>query len=115
MLESELPADLSESITISLDHSTVKIYFRAILFYSFYYHLSVLPVSVRIHYVFLTTYRKSIFSCVTLFFIAKVNSESGIGLSYWPARLRRVEGLYDNPMPEATCISPSQGLRIWLM
>jgi hypothetical protein len=32
---------------------------------------------------------------------------------FWPARLQRLTGRYDNPMPEST-ISPSQGLRIWL-
>ncbi len=35
----------------------------------------------------------------------------GTGLS--SARLHRLAGLYDSPMPEST-ISPSQGLRIWL-
>ncbi len=30
----------------------------------------------------------------------------------WPARLRRLAGRYDNPMPVLT-VSPSQGLRIW--
>ncbi len=39
--------------------------------------------------------------------------DSGIGLSYRPARLHRLAGRYDNPMSEST-ISPSQGLRIWL-
>jgi hypothetical protein len=33
----------------------------------------------------------------------KVNS--GIGLSYWPARRNRPAGRYDNPIPEST-ISP---------
>jgi len=42
--------------------------------------------------------------------------DSGIGLSYRPARLHRLRlaGWYDNPMPEST-LSPSQGLRIWLL
>jgi len=35
--------------------------------------------------------------------------DSGIGVSYRPAKLHRLEGRYDNPMPEST-ISPSQGL-----
>ncbi len=34
---------------------------------------------------------------------------SGIGLPYRPARVHRLEGRYDNPMPEST-ISPIQGL-----
>ncbi len=42
----------------------------------------------------------------------KVNS--GIELSYRPARLHRLAGRYDNPTPEST-ISPSQGLWIWLL
>ncbi len=33
----------------------------------------------------------------------KVNS--GIGLSYWPARLHGLTGQYDNPMPELTLSS----------
>ncbi len=37
----------------------------------------------------------------------KVNS--GIGLSHQSARLHRLAGRYENPMPEST-ISPSQGL-----
>ncbi len=40
--------------------------------------------------------------------------DSGIGLSYRPARLQRLAGRYINPMPEAT-IYPSEGIRIWLM
>ncbi len=40
--------------------------------------------------------------------------DSGIGLSYRPAMLHRLEGWYDNPLPEST-ISPSQGLRIMLL
>jgi hypothetical protein len=36
--------------------------------------------------------------------------DSGIGfLSYRPARLHRLAGRYDNPMPESA-LSPSQGL-----
>jgi hypothetical protein len=38
--------------------------------------------------------------------------DSGIGLSYRPARLHRMEGCYDNTMQDST-ISNSQGLRIW--
>jgi hypothetical protein len=34
-------------------------------------------------------------------------------LSYRPARLHRLAGRYDNPLPKWT-LSPSQGLRIWL-
>jgi hypothetical protein len=39
--------------------------------------------------------------------------DSGIGLSYRPARLHRLASRYNNPMPEST-ISPIQGLWIWL-
>ncbi len=35
--------------------------------------------------------------------------DSGIGLSYRPAKLHRLAGRYDNPMPEST-ISPIQEL-----
>jgi hypothetical protein len=35
------------------------------------------------------------------------NVNSGIRLSYWPARLCGLAGRYDNPMPELT-LSPSQ-------
>ncbi len=38
----------------------------------------------------------------------------GIELSYLPANLCSLAGRHDNPMPEST-ISPSQGLRIWLL
>jgi hypothetical protein len=38
----------------------------------------------------------------------------GVGLLYWPARLHRMAGRYDNPMPWLT-LSFSQGLRIWLL
>ncbi len=38
---------------------------------------------------------------------------SGIGLSYRPARLPRLAGRYDNPLPDST-ISLIQGLWIWL-
>ncbi len=44
----------------------------------------------------------------------RVIVDSGMGLlSYRPARLHRLAGRYENPMPEST-ISPSQGLRIGL-
>jgi hypothetical protein len=36
--------------------------------------------------------------------------DSGIGLSHRPARLHRLAGRYDNPMPESA-IFPSRGLR----
>jgi hypothetical protein len=36
---------------------------------------------------------------------------SGIELSYLPDKLHRLAGRYDNPMPESTILSPSQGLR----
>ncbi len=36
----------------------------------------------------------------TSFCLDKV--DSGIGLSYWPARLHRLAGWYYNPMPEST-------------
>ncbi len=38
----------------------------------------------------------------------------GIGLSYRPARLHRLAGRYDNPVPELT-LSPRQGQWIWLL
>jgi hypothetical protein len=38
--------------------------------------------------------------------------DSGIGLSYNPARLHRMAGLFDNPKQEST-ISSSRGLGIW--
>jgi hypothetical protein len=38
------------------------------------------------------------------------------GLSYRPARLHRLAGRYDNPMPESSISPiPSQGLRLWLL
>jgi hypothetical protein len=37
--------------------------------------------------------------------------DSGIGLSYRPASLCSLAGLYDNPMPESTM---NQKLKIWL-
>jgi hypothetical protein len=33
----------------------------------------------------------------------------GIALSYWPVRLHRPAGQFDNPVPQST-LSPSQGL-----
>jgi hypothetical protein len=38
--------------------------------------------------------------------------DSGIELSYRPARLHRMAGRYDNPTPQST-ISPVRGLKIW--
>jgi hypothetical protein len=38
--------------------------------------------------------------------------DSGIGLSFRSARLHRLAGRYNNPMPKSTK-SSSQGLRIW--
>jgi hypothetical protein len=39
--------------------------------------------------------------------------DSGIELSYWPARLHSLIDRYDNPKPEST-IPATQGLIIWL-
>ncbi len=41
-------------------------------------------------------------------------ADFGIGLLYRPARLHRLAGGYDNYLPDST-LSPSQGLRIWLL
>jgi hypothetical protein len=58
------------------------------------------------------------YQCLKFFSVAKflvpdweVLVDSCIGLSHRPARLHRMAGRYDNPMPEST-ISPSEGLRI---
>ncbi len=40
--------------------------------------------------------------------------DSGIGLSYQPARLHSLAGRYANPMAESA-VFPSHGLRIWLL
>ncbi len=40
--------------------------------------------------------------------------DSGIWLSFRPARLLRLAGRYDNPMQESTISpAPGKGLRIW--
>ncbi len=39
-------------------------------------------------------------------------ADEGPGRKGWRARLNRLAGRYDNPMPESN-ISPSRGLRFW--
>ncbi len=63
--------------------------------------------------VLLKTYFRNSFLTVAKFIVPDVGDKvnSGVGLSYRPARLRRLAGRYDNPMPESA-IFHSQGLWI---
>ncbi len=71
-------------------------------------------ISERLTFLFLTLLiNVEIVKPAVLGYVLVNNSSQTLALSYRPARLHRLTGQNDNPMPEST-ISPSQGLWIWL-